>query len=427
MTGAIGNALFASLWQGVVIAALLFLALRVIPHDRPRVRYGVSLSALAAMLCGFLLAFVEGALMPAAPQGIVATGIDWPIWMWLCGVAAIGVYRAAGWMLLHYRIRRCTAPALAAWEDLLHDLRPKMSAGGNVSLLRADWLTSPAVYGVLKPVILIPAAAVAGLSPRQLEAILAHELAHVLRHDYLIHLLQTFAETLLFHHPAAWWIGRQIRQERECCCDQMAAQATGDRIALAHALLAIEEHRAALPAIAATGGNLRMRIERLTGVHRPARFSTAGIAVIVILATAVHIIAWQEIPPGPYGKWLTEDVAYIIQPEERKAFLALRSNEEREHFIEQFWTRRDPTPATTGENEAKEEHYRRIAYSNELYGAQATPGWKTDRGKMYIIAGPPDEIFSWPTQALERWIYRPKNRQEEKYEFRDGKLQPVPK
>jgi len=426
MTGAIGNALFASLWQGVVIAAALFLALRVITHDRPRLRYGVSVSALAAMLCGFLLAFFEGALMPGASRGIVAKGIDWPASIWLCGVAAIGIYRAAGWMLLHHRIRRCTAPALAAWEGLLHDLRPKMRAGRNVSLLRADWLTSPAVYGVLKPVILIPSAAVAGLSPQQLEAILAHELAHVLRHDYLLHLLQTFAETLLFHHPAAWWIGRQIRQERECCCDQLAAQATGDRIALAQALLAIEEHRAALPAIAATGGNLRMRIERLTGVHRPARLSTAGIAAIAILATAAHITAWQEIPLGPYGKWLNEDVAYIIQPEERKAFLALQSNEEREHFIEQFWSRRDPTPQT-GENEAKEEHYRRIAYSNELYGAQATPGWKTDRGKMYIVAGPPDEINSWPVQALERWIYRLKNRREEKYEFRDGKLQPVPK
>jgi len=426
MTSAIGNALFASAWQGAAIAALLFVALRAIPHDYSRIRYGVSVSSLAAMLCGFLLAFVEVALMPAASRGIVATGIDWPASIWLCGVAAITAYRAAGWLLLHHRIRRCTAPALAAWEDLLHDLRPKMRAGRNVSLLRADWLNSPAVYGVLKPVILIPAAAVAGLSPRQLEAILAHELAHVLRHDYLLHLLQAFAETLLFHHPAAWWIGRQIRQERECCCDQLAAQATGDRIVLAQALLAIEEHRAMPPAIAATGGNLRMRIERLTGVHRPARLSTAWIAAIAILATAAHIAAWQETPPAPYGKWLTEDVAYIIQLEERKAFLALKSNEERENFIVQFWSRRDPTPQT-GENEAKEEHYRRIAYSNELYGAQGTAGWKTDRGKMYILAGPPDEIFSWPVQALERWIYKPKDRQEEKYEFRDGKLQPAPR
>ena len=97
----------------------------------------------------------------------------------------------------------------------------------------------------------------------------------------------------------------------------------------------------------------------------------------------------------PYKQWLNEDVTYIISPEERNAFGQLATNEEREQFIEQFWLRRSSNPDLP-DNEFKEEHYRRIAYANEHY-ASGIPGWKTDRGHMYIVWGPPDEIESHPT------------------------------
>src|ERR1019366_5843960 len=97
----------------------------------------------------------------------------------------------------------------------------------------------------------------------------------------------------------------------------------------------------------------------------------------------------------PYKKWLNEDVVYIITDEEKTAFHRLATDEEREQFIEQFWLRRDPTPDTE-ENEFKEEHYRRIAYSNDHY-ASGIPGWKTDRGRIYIVFGKPDEIESHPS------------------------------
>jgi GWxTD domain-containing protein len=97
----------------------------------------------------------------------------------------------------------------------------------------------------------------------------------------------------------------------------------------------------------------------------------------------------------PWKKWLDNDVTYIITDEERKAFKRLNTDEEREQFVEQFWLRRDPTPDTI-ENEYKEEHYRRIAYANERY-ASGIPGWKTDRGRIYITFGPPDEIDSHPS------------------------------
>ncbi|HSB13540.1 MAG TPA: GWxTD domain-containing protein, partial [Bryobacteraceae bacterium] len=98
---------------------------------------------------------------------------------------------------------------------------------------------------------------------------------------------------------------------------------------------------------------------------------------------------------GPYRKWLNEDVTYIITDEERAAFKRLSTDDEREQFIEQFWLRRDPTPDSS-ENEYKEEHYRRIAYSNERF-ASGIPGWKTDRGRMYIMYGPADEVESHPS------------------------------
>jgi GWxTD domain-containing protein len=123
----------------------------------------------------------------------------------------------------------------------------------------------------------------------------------------------------------------------------------------------------------------------------------------------------------PYRKWLNEDVAYIITDEERQAFKRLQTDEEREQFIEQFWLRRDPTPDTI-ENEFKEEHYRRIAYTNEQF-ASGIPGWKTDRGRIYITYGPPDEKETHPsggsyqrppeegggttsTFPFEQWRYR---------------------
>jgi GWxTD domain-containing protein len=105
----------------------------------------------------------------------------------------------------------------------------------------------------------------------------------------------------------------------------------------------------------------------------------------------------------PYQKWVNEDVVYIIAPEEKAAFLRMKSDEEREKFIEQFWARRDPTPGTA-KNEFKEEHYRRISYANQRFAGDG-PGWKTDKGHVYILFGPPDEIESHPGKG-DQWLYR---------------------
>src|SRR5262249_26086944 len=146
------------------------------------------------------------------------------------------------------------------------------------------------------------------------------------------------------------------------------------------------------------------------------------------LTAAVALTAWQAKSQEPakqdgYQRWLNEDVVYIIMSQERIAFERLQTNEERDMFIKQFWDRRNPTPGAA-ENPFKEEHYRRIAYANTRFATLTDiPGWKTDRGRIYIVYGPPNEIESHAsggaykqpaeeggnkvkTRAFEQWRYK---------------------
>lgn len=140
--------------------------------------------------------------------------------------------------------------------------------------------------------ILLPVGALAGLPPQQLEAIIAHELAHIRRHDYLVNLLQAVIEALLFYHPAVWWVSRQIRQEREHCCDDLAVAVSGDLMTYARALLEMEQLRAAAPqlAVAAYGGLLMNRIQRLLVGQQPQGNRFIGlVACLLVLTTLVSV------------------------------------------------------------------------------------------------------------------------------------------
>jgi GWxTD domain-containing protein len=268
--------------------------------------------------------------------------------------------------------------------------------------------------GFLRPVILVPAGLFTGLAPEQLEYILLHELAHIRRNDYLVNLLQTAVEGLLFYHPAVWWISGVVRAEREHCCDDLAAE-QGDAAAYAEALAGLEQfrHTAQAAVVAATGGNLMKRIQRLLyPSDRPRAALTPILAALAVLGFAGISIAYQDNSAAnetPWQKWEKSDVAYIITDAERAAFARLTSDAEREHFVEQFWLRRDPTPGTP-ENEYKTEHYRRITFVNTRFTEAGIPGWKTDRGRIYITYGPPDEIDSHGSAAAtypyEQWRYR---------------------
>jgi GWxTD domain-containing protein len=452
---ALGLTLFHFLWEGAAIAAALALALLFLKSARSR--YAGACLALAAMpiACGVTFFRVMPAqtgrfeltplgLQPAVTGAGTAVAhqlfdssvlLPYAVPVWLAGVLLLHVRTLAGWAGTR-RLRRsgvCAAPP--EWQRRLARLAAGVRLSKPVTLLESCLVDVPLVSGYLRPVILVPLDLLSGLPAGQVEAILLHELAHIRRRDYLVNLLQAVVENLLFYHPAVWWVSGVIRAGREHCCDDLVVAVQGNAFEYASALTSLENRRgAAEPALAATGAHLMKRIRRLLNRPEPSHtaFTPAVAAGVVILTAVVALTAWQPKPQDrppqperkqgeqksgalqsdPYRKWLNEDVAYIITNEERATFKNLQTNEEHEHFIEQFWLRRDPTPATV-ENEFKEEHYRRIAYSNDHFADNnGLAGWKTDRGRVYITYGPPDEIESHPnggsahTFPYEQWMYR---------------------
>jgi TonB family protein len=167
-----------------------------------------------------------------------------------------------------------------------------MGVRRRVRVLLSVMSDSPSVVGWLRPVILLPAATLAGLTPLQLEAILAHEIGHIRRHDYLVNILQMVVETMLFYHPAVWWTSKRIRLERELCCDDLAVQFSGNALRYARALTTLEKLRLRTPAIAmaSTGGPLLYRIQRLVGVA-PKECGGSRLPIIVAASLGVLCLA----------------------------------------------------------------------------------------------------------------------------------------
>src|SRR5581483_1806457 len=190
----------------------------------------------------------------------------WALPVWSVGVLLLSVRLVYG-CARTAALRRRSDPAETPLVELVGRLAARMQIDRPVRLLTSALVEGPGVVGWLRPAILLPPAALMGLTPDQLEAILAHELAHVRRHDWLVNLLQAIAETLLFYHPVVWWTSRQIRLERELCCDDLAVAACGDAPTYAGALAALEERRIGAPrlAVGAAGGSLLPRIQRLLG------------------------------------------------------------------------------------------------------------------------------------------------------------------
>jgi beta-lactamase regulating signal transducer with metallopeptidase domain/HEAT repeat protein len=216
------------------------------------------------------------------------------VFAWLLGVSALSLRLLISSLHVARLKRRGHEPPGADWLERLDRLKAALQISRPVRLVKSVLVEVPAVVGWLRPVILLPAAALTGLAPAQLETILAHELAHIRRHDYLVNLLQNALETLLFYHPAVWWISSAVRSEREICCDEIAVKICGDRLVHARALAALEQLRAARPSLAlgADGGSLLERIRRLSGAPAGRSFPSrrrAGGALVAALVTLIFI------------------------------------------------------------------------------------------------------------------------------------------
>ncbi|HEV8254820.1 MAG TPA: M56 family metallopeptidase [Vicinamibacteria bacterium] len=314
---ALGWSLLHFLWQGAA-AAVLLVAVNAFVRRSPQARYLAALATLAAMMALPIATFAVLALRPAggtvggsdrepgaAPSFVaaaapvqnlrqievaarVAPALPWLVGGWCLGVALLSIHSLGGWLVAQ-RLRRSGLHAVA--EDLeraAERLCGALRVSRPVKLCVSALVEVPTVIGWLRPVILLPAGALVGLSASQLELVLAHELAHVRRSDYLVNLLQTAVETLLFYHPAVWWVSHRVRVEREHCCDDLAVAACGSALRYARALAQLEGVRASAPrlALAATGGRLAERVGRLVG--RPAGSAraprwAAGIAGLLSL------------------------------------------------------------------------------------------------------------------------------------------------
>ena len=326
---AVGYTILHSLWQGGVVALALAGLMLVLRRHSAQVRYRVTAAALGLVLLLAAVTFARyyltalAAASPAAaasvtpaplPAAVAAAataaapvGAEGPlstatilryvehnlpllVTVWLLGLLTMTL-RLLGGLAYVQRLRHYgTRPLGLLWQTRLNNLAERAGLDKPVQLLESSLVKVPVVVGHLKPLILLPLGAVAGLSAPQLEAILAHELAHVVRRDYLINLLQSVAEILLFYHPAVWFLTATLRSERENCCDDVAATLCGDPLVLARALAALAElglERTIAPRLtmAATGpkGSLLGRVRRLVQGRTAPTFTEGFMAACVVM------------------------------------------------------------------------------------------------------------------------------------------------
>ncbi len=346
---ALGWALVHFLWQGAALALLLAAALRAGRAWAPAVRYLLACACLVAMLAAPAVTFRRGladaesarsttgvvartssadasvdrtpsaagtatgeedvAVAPsraAVPvlrrlaswaEGAVGFLLPWLVPLWMAGVGVLSLRLAGGWTYAQRLAERGVSAPSEAWAERFAELGRRMRVSAPVRLLVSTLVHVPTVVGWLRPVVLVPASAFTGLTPRQLELLLLHELAHVRRHDYLANLLQSAAEVLLFYHPAVWWVSRRIREEREHCCDDLAAG--GDVREYIRALATMEEIRVRRPglALAADGAPLLARALRLAEPPTAGAAAPRLAAALVALGLGAAALTLRDAPP----------------------------------------------------------------------------------------------------------------------------------
>ena len=332
----LGLTVLHMLWVGAVIGAVVFLWLRSNPAADPRTRYACAVGGVVALLVGtgstfaFLAWTSDGptalqtgaavasnadAARPAVEMSARFRDIDTgaagfdlkstPMigGAWIIGIAFMSVRLFRQWI----GVRRLRAVGVSepstAWAEIFDTLKSKIGTHPRISMLVSDIIDAPMVVGWLRPLVLVPATAFTSLTPDQLQTILAHELQHVARRDHLVNMLQAFIEVLLFFHPVTWWLSRQIRAERENCCDDGALLVTGSPRTFAEALLVLESLRADQTTsprlLTATGGSLMHRVSRLFGSNQPQPLNAGWRAVSACTLLAVAGLTFATVTTDP--------------------------------------------------------------------------------------------------------------------------------
>ncbi|HWA94065.1 MAG TPA: M56 family metallopeptidase [Terracidiphilus sp.] len=321
-----GWSLIHLLWQGGLVAIALAVGMRAARRLSARARYAIAWAALGSIVACFALTWFTlalGTMRPSttvrvrnafaqtyATEGIshlpiahgLGVAVEWInfhmgeiLLVWVVGAAFMLVQTL--WSV--YAVQQLHACAADVDSDEIRRKAEEGAVSAEIAsppkLKWSERLSAPAVVGWLRPTILLPAVSIEGLSERQERAILAHELAHIRRYDAWANLLQAVIEAVFFYHPAVFWISKQIRREREHCCDDCAVRAIGSALEYAKALVLLEERRSLTEvrfSIGVYGGDLSMRIKRLVEPVKPARAVRSIAAVLTLLgvSTVVAIV-----------------------------------------------------------------------------------------------------------------------------------------
>jgi bla regulator protein blaR1 len=323
-------ALAGFVWQGAAIALGVRAVLACMGRRPARARYAVA--CLGLLVMALLPVSTFWSMLASAPSGVsaapgalgesVLTGATgaalatwagawleearpWLLSAWLCGVLLLSLRTVLAWRRARELAWEGTRQPGARVMRALARVMVRTGVTRPVLLLESAAIEVPTVVGWWRPIILLPASALTGLSVWQLEAVLAHELAHIRRHDYLVNLLQALVETALFYHPAVWWLSALIREEREHCADDVAVESCGNAWLYSRTLAHLEQLRAAPAlAVAANGGSLLLRIQRLIAVPErrvpmhPWRLagSLAAALLVVVLGAALPALATGAAP-----------------------------------------------------------------------------------------------------------------------------------
>jgi bla regulator protein blaR1 len=301
---------------------------------------------------------------------------SWIVPLWFVGVLLCSL-RAVGSAVHVVVISRRSTPADSALVAMVADLARTLRLSRAVRVVTSAASRGPATFGAFRPVIVVPAAAIMGLTAQQLEAVLAHELAHIRRHDYLVNIAQVLIETLVFYHPAVWWASTQIRLERELCCDDVAVQSCGDRLGYAQALTALARLPLASARLApgAASGPLVRRIQRVLGLESCEHTVSLWPAVLAValLFTCAAANSWAQSDPS-----LQFEVASVKQ----------NRSDQRNISIDVPGTRRFTTSNVTLRNLI------RFAYAVDEASLVAGPDWI--RNERYDINATADrDIPTW--------------------------------
>ena len=223
--------------------------------------------------------------------------------LWLVGALATNLWLATG-VLGTWRLRRQASAVMPAWmQRRLRRVLDEIGCAGRVLVRTSDRIVTPLLVGIIRPVVMIPTCLVTRLTPEQLELVLLHELAHLLRRDNIILLLQRLAESLLFFQPAVWSVSAWIRQEREHCCDTFVLRYRRDPRRYAETLLELADSVSELPAleVAMAGGQLAPRIRRVLNLEEspmPVSETVARSLLPIVLVIVIGLVTLTS-PPAP--------------------------------------------------------------------------------------------------------------------------------